>query len=138
MKLLVSTAVAILTHLMLSLVWGEYGLIAYRELDTYRDRLDENLERLEERTLELEREAQTLQTDAERIRVEARRLGYYAENETPVRLEEYRPASTRSSPGSVIRRRSPPADNAPILRAIAASAGLFTLFLMLVVDQRRT
>jgi len=137
-KLVVPLSATILTYLLLSLVWGEYGLIAHRRLEAYEQRLDANIERLDERQRELEAETRSLRTDADRIRVEARRLGYFEENEGLVRLESYDPQPGPASPGALVKRRTTeqPVSHAAAIRAVAASAGLFALFLMLLLDSR--
>lgn len=136
MKVLVPATVTILTYLLLSLVWADYGVLAHDRLDAYRGRLERNIERLEERQRELTAETRSLRTDADRIRVEARRLGYFAENEGRIRVEGFEVQPAPSSPGSLVKQRPRPRDNAAVIRAAAASAGLFALFIMLLLDHR--
>lgn len=139
MKLVVPLSATVLTYLLLSLVWGEYGLIAHGRLQAYERRLEENIGRLEERQNELAAETRSLRTDADRIRVEARRLGYFEADEGLVRLEGYDPQPGPASPGALVKRRQAeqPVAHAAAIRAAAASAGLFALFLMLLLDNRQ-
>ena len=123
-------------YLLLSLVWADYGVIAYDRLEKHRDRLEKNLDELEERRTELAAETRALRTEAEQIRIEARRLGYFEENEGLVRLDGWEPERSPSSPGALVRNRPSPPDHAAVIRAAAASAGLFTLFIMILIDQR--
>ncbi|MFP4373210.1 MAG: septum formation initiator family protein [Spirochaetaceae bacterium] len=139
MKLLVPLTVTILTYLLLSLVWADYGVLAYERLGAYKARLEANVERLEGRRDELSTETRSLRTNSDRIRVEARRLGYYEQDEGLVRVEGYDPQAVSSSPGAFVKRpieRRGGRDHAAIIRAVAASAGLLALFLMLVLEQR--
>ncbi len=131
--------VTILTYLLFSLIWADYGVLGYEHLDAYRVRLESNIERLEGRRTELSSETRSLRTDADRIRVEARQLGYYRENEGLVRLEGYDPQAVATSPGALVKRsaeRGDRRDYAAIIRAVAASAGLLALFAMLLLEQR--
>ena len=138
MKALVPITATLLTYLVLSFVWAEYGLLEYSRLRTHWDRLEQNIEELEDRRTELRAETRELRTDADRIRVEARRLGYFREDEGLVQLEDWNPEPEHASPGAVIKSRRTPSDHGAIIRAAAASAGLFALFLMLILDQRRS
>jgi cell division protein FtsB len=135
-KVLVPTTVTILTYLLLSLVWADYGIVAFDRLDAYRARLETNMGRLEERGIELAAETRSLRTDADRIRVEARRLGYFGENEGRIRVEGFETRHDPSSPGALVKHRPAPRNNDATIRAAAASAGLFALFIMLLLDQR--
>ena len=139
MKLLLPLTVTILTYLLLSLIWADYGVLGYERLEAYKARLESNIERLEDRQSELSAEARSLQTDADRIRVEARKLGYYRDNEGVVRLKGYDPQAVATSPGALVKRpaeRRDRRDHAAIIRAAAASAGLLALFAMLLFEQR--
>ncbi len=131
--------VTILTYLLFSLIWAEYGVLGYARLETYRGRLESNIDRLDDRQAELSAETRSLRTDADRIRVEARKLGYYREGEGLVRLEGYDPQAVATSPGALVKRpaeRRDRRDHAAIIRAAAASAGLLALFVMLLLEQR--
>jgi cell division protein FtsB len=138
-KLLVPLTVTIVTYLLFSLIWDDYGVLGYADLDAYRGRLETNIERLEDRRAELSAETRSLRTDADRIRVEARQLGYYRDSEGLVRLEGYDPQAVATSPGALVKRspeRGDRRDHAAIIRAAAASAGLLALFAMLLLEQR--
>jgi cell division protein FtsB len=137
-KVLVPITATLLTYFALSLVWAEYGILAHSRLSAHRDRLEQNIEKLEERRRELRAETKELRTDADRIRVEARRLGYFGENEGLVRIESWSVEHEPSSPGALVKARPEPPNHQAIIRAAAASAGLFALFIMLIVDQRRS
>lgn len=131
--------VTILTYLLFSLIWADYGVLGYEHLDAYKGRLESNIERLEDRRGELSAETKSLRTDADRIRVEARQLGYYRESEGLVKLEGYDPQAVATSPGALVKRsaeRRDRRDHAAIIRAAAASAGLLALFVMLLLEQR--
>lgn len=131
--------VTIVTYLLFSLIWADYGVLGYADLDAYRGRLETNIERLEDRRAELSAESRSLRTDADRIRVEARQLGYYRESEGLVRLEGYDPQPVATSPGALVKRSAEVGerrDYAAIIRAAAASAGLLALFAMLLLEQR--
>jgi cell division protein FtsB len=135
-KVLLPLSVTILTYLVLSLVWSDYGVIASDRLETHKARLEANIEDLEKRQEELQARMKALRTDPDRIRVEARSLGYFEENEGLVRLESYDPKPAPRSPGRIVQRSTRQTDNGAIIRATAASAGLLALFLMLVFDRR--
>ncbi|MFO8064307.1 MAG: septum formation initiator family protein [Spirochaetota bacterium] len=135
MKALVPLTVTILTYLLLSLVWSDYGIIAHQRLERYHDRLENNVEELERRRQELKSQTRSLRTDADRVRVEARTLGYLGENEGRVRIEGFEPESNPTSPGGIVRNRRLVENHAAVLRSIAAGVGLLALFLMLIFDQ---
>lgn len=138
MKALVPLTVTILTYFLLSLVWSDYGLIAYERLERHHARLEKNVEELKQRRQELKLETRLLRTDADRIRVEARSLGYYGEDEGRIRIEGLEPASDPTSPGSIVRSRKLTENDGTVIRSVAAAAGLLTLFLMVVFDQPST
>ncbi|SIQ71957.1 Cell division protein FtsB [Alkalispirochaeta americana] len=116
-------------YLLLELVFGQSGLIAYRAMEEARRQTNLEMKELQEQTSALERYVRLLTTDAETIRLEARDIGYVGDDEFVLRVEgrdarlrhRYQPG-LRPSPLPRIR------DNRPLFRSVG-----FTVFLLIAL-----
>ncbi len=69
-------------YLLLTLIWGKGGFIAYLELDEHYNRLETRLEEYKLESLDLSREIRGLTSDPEQQRQVVReRMNYMGENE---------------------------------------------------------
>ncbi|MGC9311974.1 MAG: septum formation initiator family protein [Sediminispirochaetaceae bacterium] len=69
-------------------IWGEKGLLAYQELETYKERLAGNIGSMELVHENLRGEFESLKGDTETIALYARKLGYYRDREYQVIIEQ--------------------------------------------------
>jgi cell division protein FtsB len=69
-------------------IWGEKGLLAYQELETYKERLAGNIDSMELVHENLRGEFESLKGDTETIALYARKLGYYRDREYQVIIEQ--------------------------------------------------
>ncbi len=80
----VALVVSLLLNVVLvySLVWGEQGVLAYRRLKTFHDRLTTQIAELDEKNILLSQEIRLLQSDDKYVeKVVRNRLNYVRETE---------------------------------------------------------
>ncbi len=134
-----STLAGLGVYLLLELVFGQYGMIAFRTMEEFRSKAAQELEVLQRQTLDLQRQVRLLTTDSETIRLEARDIGLVGMEEIVVRLEnhETRPRH-RYQPGAVPSRMPRIRDNRPLFRSLGFTVFLVTLLVQLIGSQRTT
>jgi len=121
-------------YLLLELLFGSYGVFAYRMMERYLLEAENDLAELEVRRADLERQVQMLTSDGETIRLEARDIGFIEQNERIIRLEGHEPRPRhRYLPGTTPQPVPVPRDNRPLFRAIALALSLVAL----IVDTLR-
>lgn len=131
--LVVATFLGLGTYLFLELLVGQYGLVAFRVLQRFRERAVVELEEVQDRTELLRREVRLLTTDGETVHLEARDIGLVGENEVVVRIGERDPRSRhRYQPGAVPARMPRVRDHRPLFRSIGFSVFLIVLLVELV------
>jgi hypothetical protein len=85
-------------------LFGDSGLTAYADLDSYRNRLAANVARLSSLNGDLSAEARLAENDPETIRVLARSVGLYAPKERVIRIRGYA-SSSAYEVGDLLRYR---------------------------------
>jgi len=132
MKLWIPLVTGFATYLLLTLLFGEYGVFNYRALQSYQNRLDSHVGMLEKRRERLENEELLLRENPERIRIEAHALGYVAPSERLLRIDGAPKREQRSwVAGSVIRPTIPLPDHSGAIRAISICSALLALIFVL-------
>ncbi len=69
-------------------IWGEKGLLAYQQLQNYKERLADNIDSMELVHENLRGEFESLKGDTETIALYARKLGYYRDREYQVIIDQ--------------------------------------------------
>jgi len=87
LALIIAAYIAFMTYGLELYVWGDEGVLEYKELSLYKQRLEENLKALEKNETSLSREAESLQYSAEKVALYARNLGYFKPNEHHLEVE---------------------------------------------------
>jgi cell division protein FtsB len=132
MKLWIPLVTGLATYLLLTMLFGEYGVFNYRELRSYRSRLEAHVAMLQARKERLEREELLLRENGERIRIEAHSLGYVRPEERLLRIDGSETGEQRTwVAGSIIRPAAPLPDHSGSIRAISICAALLSLILVL-------
>ncbi|MFP4330969.1 MAG: septum formation initiator family protein [Alkalispirochaetaceae bacterium] len=132
MKLSIPLLTGFATYLLLTLLFGEYGVVNYQNLQAEERRMEAHLSRLSERRKELLVEEAQLRESDERIRVEAHSLGLLTPGERLLRIGGTgAPEGRNWVAGSVVtaERRLP--NHTDTIRAIAVCAALLALILTL-------
>lgn len=141
MKLSIPLFTGFATYLLLTLIFGNYGVTNYGELERYRGRLESHVELLKDRKAALDDEERQLRESGARIRIEARSLGYLEPEERLLRIEGAPKRERRTwVAGSVIRPTGELPDHSSSIRAISICVALLTLILLLArkpAEQRR-
>ena len=128
-----ATLLGLGVYLVLELLFGPYGVIAFNQLERFRDRSVLELNELHRQTADLQLQVRMLTTDAETIRLEARDIGLVGQNEVVLRLENRDPRPRhRYMPGTVPAKISPVRDNRPLFRSVGFTAFLLTLLVQLL------
>lgn len=134
----VSSALFGLTiYLLLELIFGSYGFVAYRAVDHFQRTVDESHQRVADREEELFIEISRLQTDAEMIRQAAHDIGMVDPDEGVIRISGYSGTRRRSyDPGRPAPAIREIADNRPLFRGIALAVALTALIAQLMMTGR--
>ena len=127
---------AFLVFSLLSLFFGETGVVALKRLEDRNGHLEANMADLEKRGSDLSARLASLRSDPEAIVIEARSLGLYRADDSVVVFEDL--GSRRGIPdaGRVLRMVPAPTVNENVLRILALSAGAAAFFLAMIVGRR--
>jgi len=87
LALIIAAYIAFMTYGLELYVWGDEGVLEFKELSLYKQRLEENLEALEKNETSLSREAESLQYSAEKVALYARKLGYFKPDEQHMQVD---------------------------------------------------
>ncbi len=129
-NLALSAAVIVWSYLLLTLVFGDRGLVAYTALSEYRQDLESHLQQLSAIQESLENDSRRLRTDPEQVRIEARRLGYVRSTEGIIRIPGRTDApGAVDSPGEKLQPPSPWKGERALFRTVALTIGLLAFFL---------
>lgn len=132
MKLWIPLVTGFATYLLLTLLFGEYGVFNQQQLRSYRNRLDAHVAMLEARRGQLETEEELLRENEARIRIEARTLGYLEPEERLLRIDgAEKPDRKARVAGSVIRPSKELPDHSGAIRAISICSSLLAFILLL-------
>lgn len=108
LSLSVAGYAALALYCLLSVVFGESGLLAYGKLEERRTAMEANLLSLEKRHDALASQLEALKSDPERAAMEARSLGYLRRGEREILFAPWHEKPMDLDPGSVL----PYAENA--------------------------
>lgn len=126
--LIPATLMGLTVYLLLEVIFGQYGIIAYHRLDDFRDRSVLELAEIKDQTRVLQRQVRLLTTDRETVRLEARDIGFVATDEMVLRVQNRDPRLRhRYQPGALPSRFPQVRDNRPLFRSVGFAVFLLTL-----------
>ena len=120
---------------VLILLFGDSGLIAYNDLESYRQRLALNIESLQQRNRNLAAELADLKGNAELNIVLARRLGLYRPGDEVVRLEGASPRVEHYVVGDLLKLKKGGDARSAVVKIVAICLSI--LFVTYVVISAR-
>ena len=123
--LLSASLIGFAAYLLMELLWGSYGFVAYRELTAFVATAEDGLAEQEAVSRTLEGRVHDLTTDADTVRLEARAIGYLDQADRVVRFPDQRVPS--QPPSRAVHQPEPPPqsiDNRPLSRAVAVAIAL--------------
>jgi cell division protein FtsB len=118
-RLLPILVVLFLVASLLIYFFGDSGLLAYRDLDIYRQHLAANVENLQQRSMALQAELTSIKDDPERTKVMARRIGFYGPGDEVVKLEGLPPRVERYAVGDLLKLKKGNEAKSAVVKAIA-------------------
>ena len=121
--LLAAVYIAFMTYGVELYVWGDHGILAYNDLEQYKQKLEKNIEELKETGAELRREAESLQYSAEKVALYARKLGYFDSNEKHLLVEGMNIHNDYYVVGELVKPYSRTKIDRRVFRIIAILAG---------------
>lgn len=114
------------------LLFGDSGVLAFRDLDRYREDLAANVEALKQRNTELNDQLARLQSDEESNRVMARGINLYADGDTVIKLEGHTSRSETYAMGDLLRmRKTDGMRNAMVKAAAVGLTALLAVFALI-------
>ena len=126
LRLALSAYVAFMIHMLLTLVFGPTGIVAVRDLNQYRKRLEYNIGQLSGIHTDLNAQLERLVSDRETIALLARQLGYLGENEGSIRIPGYRAGRNSYVVGSIVFRSERDTGARGVIRITALGLGALT------------
>lgn len=128
----------LLVYLSAVFFFGSMGRFAQVELEKRRDSLLANIEELENQGESLESLMWSLQSDPDRVLREAVRLVLVREDEGIIRIQGYQEKPRLLSPGGLLLRGAPPSQGMePLIRVLAAAAGIIVFFFLGLSSEKR-
>lgn len=117
-------------YLVLELLFGVYGFVAFEKLEEFHRTAKADLHAIQEQQQELERTVQSLTSDPETIVLEARDIGLISPNEVVLRVSGHDPRRRHQYvTGAYPRVRGTVRDNRPLFRTAAVVIFLIALCL---------
>jgi cell division protein FtsB len=107
-RILLSLYAGLISGFFLLFFLGDAGVGKYRELSSYRERLELNVQELSQIHWALEQELKSLAVDAERVQILARELGYFEPDDGVIRVAGFTASGSFYKVGRIIER--PPAE----------------------------
>jgi cell division protein FtsB len=133
LKLLFALCVGTAVYVILSLIAGNDGLIATRQLELELTAMSVRSARLEALNTALQTETRALQQDPEVIAAYARRLGYAAPGEKLIKVQGRAPADTiLLDPGVALARTPLTALSEWVCKLVGIIAAALTFVLLLL------
>jgi cell division protein FtsB len=126
LRLALSAYVAFMINMLLTLVFGPTGIVAVRDLNQYRKRLESNIGQLSVIHTNLNAQLERLVSDKETIALLARQLGYFEENEGSIRIPGYRAGRNSYVIGSIVFRSKRDTGAREVIRIAALGLGALT------------
>ena len=132
--LVTAALVSVVVVLVGNLLVAPYGSDGYAALNGHRVRLEANIAELNALHTTLEARIELLARSSDAVRVEARNLGYYAANETVIRIENASRPRILQSPGRVILGVPAHTDRRALVRLIALLSGVVAFVALLLIE----
>ena len=133
----VSSLFGLTVYLILELLFGSYGLVAYKVVEGYVAEVEDISRGVALREAELNSEITRLRTDSEAIREAAYDLGLVSNGEGIIRVSGYSVRRNRAyNPGRTVPAMREIADNRPLFRGIGLASALLLLITLLLVQTR--
>lgn len=130
LTLIAAVYIAFMTYGIQLYVWGDHGILAYRDLSLYKQKIEHNLESLKETGIKLSRESESLQYSAEKVALYARKLGYYAPDEQHLRVEGMNMKKEYYLVGELVKPYSSTNIDPAVFRIIALLAGAIAYIIL--------
>lgn len=129
--MVLATLLGLGVYLVLELLFGPYGLLAYQKLERFHEKTVLELIDLNSRSRDLHLQVRMLTTDSETVRLEARDIGLVGANDVVLRLENRDPRPRhRYMPGTLPPEIPRVRDNRPLFRSVG-----FAVFLVMILAQ---
>jgi cell division protein FtsB len=137
-KPLIALWAAFVLSCLISIVFGESGIIATSRLEAEKERLAENMTALRRLNGELEGSLQSLTSDPDALTLRAREMGYSAaSDERYIRIPGLAASQRRTAQaGNYLRAAYPAAIPDSSIRIIGTVSGVL-LFVLLTLRERR-
>lgn len=101
---MLSLYIGLMSGFFLLFFLGDAGTREYRELASYRDKLDLNTQELSRIHWALEQELKSLAVDPEKVQILARELGYFKPDDGVVRVTGFSASGSFYKVGRIIER----------------------------------
>ncbi|MFP4563170.1 MAG: FtsB family cell division protein [Spirochaetia bacterium] len=135
-RIIVSLYIGYAVYSLLTLVYGQSGLVALDELKAYREKLVRNLEEIQETNRRLHTEIDLLRSETDHIRRESRRIGYFEHDEGIIHIEGYENRKNHYAVGKIIRWEISQDGRKKLFRSLGLASSLL-MFLVMTLSKRK-
>lgn len=137
LQILCAVYLGIIGSSVLLFIFGEKGYFAYVQLLEHRQVLIDNIEDLQAKNQNLGNQLQQLRSDPRYLQILARELGYYATEESVLRLQGFPDPGSFYELGRIIKfNKTYPVKN-DYLRFIGFIFSLVMLIIFILTDKRK-
>jgi len=116
-------------------LFGDSGLVAYRNLESYRRSLAANVESLQKRNAGLSSELTSIRSDPDRLVVMARDVGLYRPGDKVVRLEGVPGRAAHYDVGDMLSMRKAADTRSATVKVVATSLAALLLAYALISER---
>jgi hypothetical protein len=117
-RLLLSGYLGFIVFIALSLLFGQTGLIGFKDINEYKGFLQDNIDELIEINRNLTSDLKALSTSPETLKLYAREFGYFEKNEEVVKIQGAPEVNRYFKLGSLLKRNDVPNGPSPLLHII--------------------
>jgi len=123
-RITISVYLMVLSFIIITIVAGPGGLLSYKELNSYKISISENIKELEKINSSLQIESERLIHDSDNIKIKARELGWIDYDEGIIVVKGFSRTQAGYSMGKLLSREHNPQENTTIYRLISLMTGL--------------
>lgn len=136
-RILLSLYFGYVMYSLLMLVYGQSGVLAMRNLESYKMKLQYNLEEIRDANTSLLNEIDFLRSESEYIRLEARKIGFFDAAEGIIHIEGYEQRKDHYTVGRIMRWEIPETQKKPLFRTISLAAALLVFLFSTLFRRKR-
>src|SRR3972149_6511993 len=135
--ILASAYIGFFIFILLTLIFGNGGLLDSRNLSVFKSRLESNIGELKEINENLTLELKALSTSPDTLKVYAREYGYFEKEEKVLKIEGAPTPAHYYKLGSLLKRNAKEEAFNPVFHVIGIAAALLSFFVSVFLASKK-